>query len=110
MYTTTCLGDDFATVELTQQDSATINQAVVHRASLRGCLAKSASNALAPLRGIQVRSRGTQRGIGPGSQAVQHPSTDVEPGIIDTAMARRIENKTADDTYPQVRRFAHMFP
>ena len=24
-------------------------------------------------------------------------------------MARRIENKTADETYPQVRRFAHMF-
>jgi len=33
----------------------------------------------------------------------------VEPGIIDTAMARRIEGASADEAYPQVRRFGHMF-
>jgi NAD(P)-dependent dehydrogenase (short-subunit alcohol dehydrogenase family) len=33
----------------------------------------------------------------------------VEPGIIDTAMARRIEHGEADAAYPQVRRFGHMF-
>jgi NAD(P)-dependent dehydrogenase (short-subunit alcohol dehydrogenase family) len=33
----------------------------------------------------------------------------VEPGIIDTGMARRIEDAQADGQYPQVRRFAHMF-
>jgi NAD(P)-dependent dehydrogenase (short-subunit alcohol dehydrogenase family) len=33
----------------------------------------------------------------------------VQPGIIDTAMARRIEDETADAHYPQTRRFAHMF-
>jgi len=33
----------------------------------------------------------------------------VQPGIIDTAMAHRIEDKSADETYPQVQRFAHMF-
>jgi NAD(P)-dependent dehydrogenase (short-subunit alcohol dehydrogenase family) len=33
----------------------------------------------------------------------------VEPGIIDTGMARRIEHAPADEHYPQVRRFAHMF-
>ena len=33
----------------------------------------------------------------------------VQPGIIDTAMARRIEEATTDAAYPQVRRFGHMF-
>jgi len=33
----------------------------------------------------------------------------VQPGIIDTAMARRIEGIPADAAYPQVRRFGHMF-
>lgn len=33
----------------------------------------------------------------------------VQPGIIDTAMARRIEDARTDDVYPQVRRFGHMF-
>jgi NAD(P)-dependent dehydrogenase (short-subunit alcohol dehydrogenase family) len=33
----------------------------------------------------------------------------VQPGIIDTAMARRIEGAPVDDAYPQVRRFGHMF-
>lgn len=33
----------------------------------------------------------------------------VEPGIIDTAMARRIEKPVADSRYAQCRRFAHMF-
>jgi NAD(P)-dependent dehydrogenase (short-subunit alcohol dehydrogenase family) len=33
----------------------------------------------------------------------------VQPGIIDTAMARRIEDVPADATYPQVRRFGQMF-
>jgi NAD(P)-dependent dehydrogenase (short-subunit alcohol dehydrogenase family) len=33
----------------------------------------------------------------------------VEPGIIDTAMARRIEQGPADPAYPQVGRFGHMF-
>src|SRR6478672_753016 len=33
----------------------------------------------------------------------------VEPGIIDTAMARRIERREVDAAYPQVRRFGHMF-
>lgn len=33
----------------------------------------------------------------------------VQPGIIDTAMARRIEDVTTDAAYPQVRRFGQMF-
>ncbi len=33
----------------------------------------------------------------------------VEPGIIDTPMARRIEQSPVDAAYPQVRRFGHMF-
>ena len=33
----------------------------------------------------------------------------VEPGIIDTPMARSIEQVPADAAYPQVRRFGHMF-
>jgi NAD(P)-dependent dehydrogenase (short-subunit alcohol dehydrogenase family) len=33
----------------------------------------------------------------------------VQPGIIDTAMARRIEEVPTDAAYPQVRRFGHMF-
>ena len=33
----------------------------------------------------------------------------VQPGIIDTAMARRIEDARTDEVYPQVRRFGHMF-
>ena len=33
----------------------------------------------------------------------------VEPGIIDTPMARHIERVAADAAYPQVRRFGHMF-
>src|SRR4051812_18697827 len=33
----------------------------------------------------------------------------VEPGIIDTNMARRIEQGPTDAEYPQVRRFGHMF-
>jgi NAD(P)-dependent dehydrogenase (short-subunit alcohol dehydrogenase family) len=33
----------------------------------------------------------------------------VEPGIIDTAMARSIEHTASDGAYPQVRRFGHMF-
>ena len=33
----------------------------------------------------------------------------VQPGIIDTAMARRIEEAPIDAAYPQVRRFGHMF-
>jgi NAD(P)-dependent dehydrogenase (short-subunit alcohol dehydrogenase family) len=33
----------------------------------------------------------------------------VEPGIIDTAMARRVERASVDEAYPQVQRFGHMF-
>ena len=33
----------------------------------------------------------------------------VEPGIIDTRMARRIEHAPVDEQYAQVRRFGHMF-
>jgi NAD(P)-dependent dehydrogenase (short-subunit alcohol dehydrogenase family) len=33
----------------------------------------------------------------------------VQPGIIDTAMARRIEDAPTDAAYPQVRRFGQMF-
>jgi NAD(P)-dependent dehydrogenase (short-subunit alcohol dehydrogenase family) len=33
----------------------------------------------------------------------------VEPGIIDTPMARHIEQIATDAAYPQVRRFGHMF-
>jgi NAD(P)-dependent dehydrogenase (short-subunit alcohol dehydrogenase family) len=33
----------------------------------------------------------------------------VEPGIIDTSMARRIEQASTDAEYSQVRRFGHMF-
>ena len=33
----------------------------------------------------------------------------VEPGIIDTPMARSIEHVPTDAAYPQVRRFGHMF-
>jgi NAD(P)-dependent dehydrogenase (short-subunit alcohol dehydrogenase family) len=33
----------------------------------------------------------------------------VEPGIIDTAMARRIEEPAGPTVYPQQRRFAHLF-
>ena len=33
----------------------------------------------------------------------------VQPGIIDTAMARRVEDVPADAAYPQVRRFGQMF-
>jgi NAD(P)-dependent dehydrogenase (short-subunit alcohol dehydrogenase family) len=33
----------------------------------------------------------------------------VQPGIIDTAMARRIESARTDAAYPQVRRFGHLF-
>ena len=33
----------------------------------------------------------------------------VQPGIIDTPMARHIEQVPADAAYPQVRRFGHMF-
>jgi NAD(P)-dependent dehydrogenase (short-subunit alcohol dehydrogenase family) len=33
----------------------------------------------------------------------------VEPGIIDTAMARRIEKPAPPTAYPQQRRFAHLF-
>jgi NAD(P)-dependent dehydrogenase (short-subunit alcohol dehydrogenase family) len=33
----------------------------------------------------------------------------VQPGIIDTAMARRIERAPAEEAYPQVHRFGHMF-
>ena len=34
---------------------------------------------------------------------------NVQPGIIDTAMARRIEHPAAEAEYPQVSRFGHMF-
>jgi NAD(P)-dependent dehydrogenase (short-subunit alcohol dehydrogenase family) len=33
----------------------------------------------------------------------------VQPGIIDTAMSRRIEEARTDAAYPQVRRFGHLF-
>ena len=33
----------------------------------------------------------------------------VQPGIIDTAMARRVEDAPTDTAYPQVRRFGQMF-
>jgi NAD(P)-dependent dehydrogenase (short-subunit alcohol dehydrogenase family) len=33
----------------------------------------------------------------------------VQPGIVDTPMARQIEDVNADTTYPQVRRFGYMF-
>ena len=33
----------------------------------------------------------------------------VQPGIIDTAMARRVEDARADAVYPQVRRFGQLF-
>jgi NAD(P)-dependent dehydrogenase (short-subunit alcohol dehydrogenase family) len=33
----------------------------------------------------------------------------VQPGIIDTAMARRIERAPVEEAYPQVHRFGHMF-
>ncbi len=33
----------------------------------------------------------------------------VQPGIVDTAMARQIEDVNADAAYPQVRRFGYMF-
>ncbi len=33
----------------------------------------------------------------------------VQPGIVDTAMARQIEDINADAAYPQVRRFGYMF-
>jgi NAD(P)-dependent dehydrogenase (short-subunit alcohol dehydrogenase family) len=33
----------------------------------------------------------------------------VQPGIIDTAMARRLEDAPSDAAYPQVRRFGQMF-
>jgi NAD(P)-dependent dehydrogenase (short-subunit alcohol dehydrogenase family) len=33
----------------------------------------------------------------------------VQPGIIDTAMARRVEDAPTDAAYPQVRRFGQMF-
>ena len=33
----------------------------------------------------------------------------VQPGIIDTAMSRRVEGARTDAAYPQVRRFGHMF-
>ncbi len=33
----------------------------------------------------------------------------VQPGIVDTAMARRIERASAQEAYPQVGRFGHMF-
>ena len=33
----------------------------------------------------------------------------VEPGIIDTAMAHRIEQASVEEAYPQVHRFGHMF-
>jgi NAD(P)-dependent dehydrogenase (short-subunit alcohol dehydrogenase family) len=33
----------------------------------------------------------------------------VQPGIVDTAMARRVENAPTDAAYPQVRRFGHLF-
>jgi NAD(P)-dependent dehydrogenase (short-subunit alcohol dehydrogenase family) len=33
----------------------------------------------------------------------------VEPGIIDTAMSRRIEHAAVEEAYPQVRRFGHLF-
>lgn len=33
----------------------------------------------------------------------------VQPGIIDTAMAHRIEQAPVEDAYPQVHRFGHMF-
>lgn len=33
----------------------------------------------------------------------------VQPGIIDTAMARRIEDAPVDDAYPQVHRFGRLF-
>lgn len=33
----------------------------------------------------------------------------VQPGIIDTAMAREVKDVAADGTYPQVRRFGDMF-
>ena len=33
----------------------------------------------------------------------------VQPGIVDTGMARRVRDATTDPVYPQVRRFGHMF-
>jgi NAD(P)-dependent dehydrogenase (short-subunit alcohol dehydrogenase family) len=33
----------------------------------------------------------------------------VQPGIIDTAMARRVEDAPTDAVYPQVRRWGHLF-
>jgi len=33
----------------------------------------------------------------------------VQPGIIDTALARQIEDIETDDAYSQVRRFGHLF-
>jgi len=33
----------------------------------------------------------------------------VQPGIVDTPMARQVEHVSEDPTYPQVRRFGHMF-
>jgi NAD(P)-dependent dehydrogenase (short-subunit alcohol dehydrogenase family) len=33
----------------------------------------------------------------------------VEPGIVDTAMARQVEHAAGDPEYRQIRRFGHMF-
>jgi NAD(P)-dependent dehydrogenase (short-subunit alcohol dehydrogenase family) len=57
---------------------------------------KFALEALSEVLAQEVRSFGVRVAI-------------VEPGIIDTAMARRIEHAPPDTVYPQTRRFGHMF-
>jgi len=57
---------------------------------------KFALEALSEVLAQEVRSYGVRVAI-------------VQPGIIDTAMARRIEHTVTDRVYPQVRRFGHMF-
>ena len=58
---------------------------------------------------LEICARGAQRSAGPGGETFNVRVAIVQPGIVDTAMARRIEDAPTDAAYPQVRRFGHMF-
>src|SRR5205085_1823860 len=86
------------------------------RAQRRGCIVnvssvagKIACSPLAPYSASKYALEALSEALAQEAQPFNVRVAIVEPGIIDTAMAHRIERASADEAYPQVHRFAHMF-
>jgi NAD(P)-dependent dehydrogenase (short-subunit alcohol dehydrogenase family) len=86
------------------------------RSRRRGCIinitsvaGKIACSPLAPYTASKFALEALSEALAQEVQPFNVQVAIVEPGIIDTAMARRIEQTSTDRDYPQVRRFGHMF-